>query len=96
MMYLAFAPRSKADVGTIVELSEKIVSITINDARNLALERVSIRTPWVVHTMSGHCDNFKLPIPICPEPAPKPANQNAPVTDQIDQFCPTTATNTPE
>ena len=26
MMYLAFAPRSMADVGTIVELSEKIVS----------------------------------------------------------------------
>jgi hypothetical protein len=60
MMYLAFAPRSKADVGTMVELSEKIVSITINDARNLAFERVSMRTPWVVHTMSGHCDNFTL------------------------------------
>jgi hypothetical protein len=28
MMYLAFAPRSMADVGTIVELSEKIVSNT--------------------------------------------------------------------
>jgi hypothetical protein len=51
MMYLAFAPRSMADVGTIVELSEKIVSITINDARNLALDRLSIGAPWVVHTV---------------------------------------------
>jgi hypothetical protein len=40
-----------ADVGTIVELSEKIVSNTINDARNLALEKLSIRAPWVGHTM---------------------------------------------
>jgi hypothetical protein len=54
MMYLAFAPRSKADVGTIVELSEKIVSTTINDARNFALERLSIRAPWVVHTVPGY------------------------------------------
>jgi hypothetical protein len=51
MMYLAFAPRSMADVGTIVELSEKIVSNTINDARNLALEKLSIGAPWVDHTM---------------------------------------------
>jgi hypothetical protein len=28
MMYLAFAPRSMADVGTMVELSEKIVRTT--------------------------------------------------------------------
>jgi hypothetical protein len=34
-----------ADVGTIVELSEKIVSTTINDARNLALEIASIGAP---------------------------------------------------
>jgi hypothetical protein len=54
MMYLALAPRSKADVGTIVELSEKIVSITISDARNLALDKASIRTPWVVHTVPGY------------------------------------------
>jgi hypothetical protein len=54
MMYLAFAPRSMADVGTIVELSEKIVSNTINDARNLALEKLSIGAPWVDHTMSGN------------------------------------------
>jgi hypothetical protein len=60
MMYLAFAPRSMADVGTIVELSEKIVSITINDARNLALEKLSIRAPWFDHTMSGNSDNFTL------------------------------------
>jgi hypothetical protein len=51
-MYLAFAPRSMADVGTIVELSEKIVSITINDARNLALDILSISSPRVVHTLS--------------------------------------------
>jgi hypothetical protein len=51
MMYLAFAPRSMAEVGTIVELSEKIVSNTISDARNLALEKLSIGTPRVVHTM---------------------------------------------
>jgi hypothetical protein len=57
MMYLAFAPRSMAEVGTIVELSEKIVSNTINDARNLALEILSIRAPWVVHAMS---DNMKI------------------------------------
>jgi hypothetical protein len=43
-----------ADVGTIVELSEKIVSITINDARNLALDILSISSPRVVHTMSGN------------------------------------------
>jgi hypothetical protein len=49
-----------ADVGTIVELSEKIVSITISDARNLALEKLSIRAPWVDHTMSGNYDNFTL------------------------------------
>jgi hypothetical protein len=49
-----------ADVGTIVELSEKIVSITINDARNLALEKSSIRAPWFDHTMSGNSDNFTL------------------------------------
>jgi hypothetical protein len=61
MMYLAFAPRSKADVGTIVELSEKIVSITINDARNFALERLSIGAPWVgnrdltMHILSQVC-----------------------------------------
>jgi hypothetical protein len=84
-----------ADVGTIVELSEKIVSNTINDARNLALEKLSIRTPWVVHTMSGQCDNFKLLIPISPEPAPNLANDNTSMTNQIDRFCPTTATNTP-
>jgi hypothetical protein len=54
MMYLAFAPRSMADVGTIVELSEKIVSITINDARNLALDILSISSPRVVHTMPGY------------------------------------------
>jgi hypothetical protein len=53
MMYLAFAPRSMADVGTIVELSEKIVSITINDARNLALDRLNIGAPWVVHTVTS-------------------------------------------
>jgi len=64
MMYLAFAPRSMADVGTIVELSEKIVSNTINDARNLALEKLSIRAPWFDHTMSGNCDNFTLNAPI--------------------------------
>jgi hypothetical protein len=69
MMYFALAPRSIAEVGTIVELSEKIVSNTISDARNLAFERASIRTPRVIHTMSGHRDNSKLPIPICPEPA---------------------------
>jgi hypothetical protein len=49
-----------ADVGTIVELSEKIVSITVNDARNLALDTLSIRAPWVDHTVSGNCDNFTL------------------------------------
>jgi hypothetical protein len=49
-----------ADVGTIVELSEKIVSNTINDARNLALEKLSIGAPWVDHTMSGNSDNFTL------------------------------------
>jgi hypothetical protein len=49
-----------ADVGTIVELSEKIVSTTINDARNLALEKLSIGAPWVDHTISGNCDNFTL------------------------------------
>jgi hypothetical protein len=54
MMYLAFAPRSMADVGTIVELSEKIVSTTINDARNLALDILSISSPRVDHTMSGN------------------------------------------
>jgi hypothetical protein len=43
-----------ADVGTIVELSEKIVSITINDARNLALDILSISSPRVVHTMPGY------------------------------------------
>jgi hypothetical protein len=43
-----------ADVGTIVELSEKIVSNTINDARNLALDTLVIRSPRVVHTMSGN------------------------------------------
>jgi hypothetical protein len=59
-MYLAFAPRSMADVGTIVELSEKIVSNTIKDARNLALEKLSIRAPWVDQTMSGNSDNFTL------------------------------------
>jgi hypothetical protein len=53
-MYFAFAPRSMADVGTIVVLSEKIVSITINDARNLALDTLSISSPRVVHTMSGN------------------------------------------
>jgi hypothetical protein len=31
MMYLAFAPRSRAVVGTIVELREKIVSRTMNE-----------------------------------------------------------------
>jgi len=35
MMYLAFAPRSIADVGTIVELSEKIVSSAIAANRTL-------------------------------------------------------------
>jgi hypothetical protein len=79
-----------------VELSEKIVSITINDARNLALDNLSIGAPWVVHTMSGNCDNFKLLIPISPEPAPNLANDNASMTNQIDRFCPTTSTNTPE
>jgi hypothetical protein len=53
-----------ADVGTIVELSENIVSNTINDARNLALEKLSIRAPWFDHTMSGNCDNFTLNAPI--------------------------------
>jgi hypothetical protein len=43
-----------ADVGTMVELSEKIVSITINDARNLALDILSIRAPWVDHTVPGY------------------------------------------
>jgi hypothetical protein len=33
MMYLAFAPKSKAVVGTIVELSEKIVSTTTKIVR---------------------------------------------------------------
>jgi len=37
-----------------VELSEKIVSITINDARNLALDILSISSPRVVHTMPGN------------------------------------------
>jgi len=45
MMYFAFAPRSRAVVGTIVVLSEKIVNKTINDARNLALDTLSIGTP---------------------------------------------------
>jgi hypothetical protein len=63
MMYLAFAPRSMADVGTIVELSEKIVSNTINDARNLALEKLSIGAPWVDHTVSGNCPNFTAKAP---------------------------------
>jgi hypothetical protein len=63
MMYLAFAPRSMADVGTIVELSEKIVSNTINDARNFALDILSIRAPWVDHTMSDNCDNFTTKAP---------------------------------
>jgi hypothetical protein len=52
-----------ADVGTIVELSEKIVSNTINAARNLALEKLSIRAPWVDHTVSGNCDNFTTKAP---------------------------------
>jgi hypothetical protein len=52
MMYLAFAPRSMADVGTIVELSEKIVSITVNDARNFALDILSISSPRIDHTLS--------------------------------------------
>jgi hypothetical protein len=43
-----------------VELSEKIVSNTINDARNLALEKLSIGAPWVDHTISGNCVNFTL------------------------------------
>jgi hypothetical protein len=36
--------------------------------------------------MSGNSDNFKLPIPICLEPAPLPHNYNASMTNQIDQF----------
>jgi hypothetical protein len=43
-----------ADVGTIVELSEKIVSITINDARNFALESASIGTPRIDNTKLGY------------------------------------------
>ena len=54
MMYFAFAPRSSAVVGTIVELSEKIVSRTIKDARNLALDTVSIETPWVGRAFWGY------------------------------------------
>jgi hypothetical protein len=34
MMYLAFAPKSRADVGTIVELSEKIVRTTSKETLN--------------------------------------------------------------
>ena len=45
MMYLALAPRSIAEVGTMVEVNEKIVNSTIIDARNLAFERFSIKTP---------------------------------------------------
>jgi hypothetical protein len=45
--------------------------------RNLVIERVSIRTPWVVHTMSGQCDNFMLLIPISPEPALKQFEKGA-------------------
>jgi hypothetical protein len=53
MMYLAFAPRSSAVVGTIVELSEKIVSRTINDARNLAFDTLNIGTPWLEALIGG-------------------------------------------
>ena len=67
MMYLAFAPRSMAEVGTIVELSEKIVSNTMNDARNLALDNLSIRAPWVVPTMSGNVAILRLQPPIYEE-----------------------------
>jgi len=45
MMYFAFAPRSKAVDGTIVELSENMVNNTIKDARNLAFESLIMWTP---------------------------------------------------
>jgi hypothetical protein len=68
-MYLAFAPRSSAVVGTIVELSEKIVSRTINDARNLAFETLNIGTPWLEALLG----NLVSPTPqiLRPEPLPE-------------------------
>ena len=50
MMYFAFAPRSIAVDGTMVELSENMVNITIKDARNLAFESLIMWTPKVGHT----------------------------------------------
>jgi hypothetical protein len=53
MMYLALAPRSNAVVGTIVELSEKIVSTTTIETCNLASAFERMSTPRVVHAMPG-------------------------------------------
>jgi len=49
MMYLAFAPKSRADVGTAVELREKIVNSTKTDRRNFAVVIERMRAPRVVH-----------------------------------------------
>jgi hypothetical protein len=45
MMYLAFAPRSMADVGTIVELSENIVSRATIAKRTLLVAFLRIAFP---------------------------------------------------
>jgi hypothetical protein len=52
MMYLAFAPRSRADVGTAVKLSEMIVSRTRIDTRNFAIVIERMSAPRVVHFKS--------------------------------------------
>jgi hypothetical protein len=48
-MYLAFAPKSSADVGTAVELSENIVSSTKTDTRNFAIVIERMSAPRVIH-----------------------------------------------
>jgi hypothetical protein len=46
-MYLAFAPRSIAEVGTIVELSEKIVAVISTKTLALVLISLVTMTPMV-------------------------------------------------
>ncbi len=54
-MYLAFAPRSKADVGTIVEESEKIVKITNEDSCAFTL---NLLVTWAPMYRIGQVTDF--------------------------------------
>jgi hypothetical protein len=48
MMYFPFAPRSIAEVGTIVELSEKIAISATKNVRTFAFDILNIRPLGVV------------------------------------------------